>query len=99
MAEKEELEPARVSENEPFKKQTRVAQKVREKGFKKEGVATCVEGSREASDISSGFGNYHIMNLARAGSVAPCPRYKATSKDSHCVWPTVSPGDWREDGE
>lgn len=83
MPEKEELEPARVSENEPFKKQTIVTQKVREKGFKKEEVVSCVGGSREASDIPSGFGNYHIVNLARAVSVAPCPRYKATSKGSH----------------
>lgn len=48
LPEKEGLEPARGSENEPFKKQTVVTHKIRGKKFKKEEGVSCVEGSREA---------------------------------------------------
>lgn len=43
-------------------------QRVREKRGEKEEVVSCVEGSTEDSEVSSGFGNYQMVNFARAVS-------------------------------
>lgn len=37
--------------------------------YKKEEVVSCVEGSREASEVPHGFGNYRTVNFVRAVSV------------------------------
>lgn len=69
LSEKEELEPARGSENEPFKKQTVITQKRKEKWFKNKGMASSVKGSRRASEVFSRFVNYQMMKSASAISV------------------------------
>lgn len=63
------MEPARCSENKPFKKQKVVTQKTREKCFKKKEMVSSVEGNSGASEVSSRFGNYQMVKLARAVSV------------------------------
>lgn len=63
------MEPARYSENKPFKKQKVVTQKTREKCFKKKEMVSSVEGNSGASEVSSRFGNYQMVKLARAVSV------------------------------
>ena len=63
------MEPAKVFENNPLKKQKVVAQKTREKSFKKEEVVSCADSSMEVSEASSRFDNPQMMNLAKVVSV------------------------------
>lgn len=63
------MEPAKVFENNPLKKQKVVAQKTREKSFKKEEVVSCADSSIEVSEASSRFDNSQMMNLAKVVSV------------------------------
>lgn len=69
LSEKEELEPAKGSENEPFKKQTVITQKRKEKWFKNKEMVSSVKSSRGASEVISRFGNYQMMKLVSAVSV------------------------------
>lgn len=61
--------PAKVFENNPLKKQKMVAQKTREKSFKKEEVVSCADSSIDVSEASSRSGNSQMMNLAKVVSV------------------------------
>lgn len=54
------MEPARCSENNPFKKQKVVTQKTREKCFEKKEMVSSVEGNSEPSEVCSTFGNYQM---------------------------------------
>lgn len=63
------MEPAKIFENNPLKQQKVVAQKTREKSFKKEEVVNCADSSIEVSEASSRFGNSQMMNLAKVVSV------------------------------
>ena len=63
------MKPARASENEPFKKQTVITQKRKEKWFKNKETVSFVKGSRGASKVFSRFGNYQMMKVASVVSV------------------------------
>lgn len=63
------MQPAKVFENNPLKKQKVVAQKTREESFKEEDVVSCADSSIEVSEASSRFGNSQIMNSAKVVSV------------------------------